>query len=422
MRTSGLSLDQAPPLAVPAGFFACAPVALVLAGLALLRFGSAALTTPWAPATFGLTHLGTLALLGSVMLGAVYQMVPVVVGGRVPGIKLAYGVWACWVSGVLALVWGLLGPSPGAAFAGITLLGPALLGFVVPVAWALVKASSTSTTARGMRLAVLAFFTIAMLGLYMAHGHTGHRFPGARPLFIRVHLALAFAGWVGGLLSAVSWQVVPMFFLAKPVDERVQRLVLGGTAAAFLPLAALVTGSDDHAVLLAVPAVLAVLVVHPAVTLRSIAVRTRKRSDASLRAWQAGLVCAFPTALLLVPAHLSADPRWALAAGWLGILGWAGLVMHGMLTRILPFLIWFHRFSPLAGKQKIPSMKDLLPNRRAGVGLVLQGAALLAGLVAIGARSSLAAQLAGLLLIGTGAWIAAWMVALLQRFPEAPAT
>ena len=421
MKTSGLSLDQAPPLSVPAGFFACAPVALVLAGLTLLRFDIAALATPWAPATFGLTHLGTLALLGSVMLGAIYQMVPVIVGGRVPAIKLAYAVLGLWASGVLALIWGLLGPSPDAAFAGITLLGPALLFFLVPVGWALKKAASTSTTARGMRLALLAFFTIAMLGLYMAHGHTGHRFPGPRPLFIRVHLSLAFAGWVGGLLAAVSWQVVPMFFLAKPVDERVQKLVLAGTAAAFLPLAALVTGSDDHAALLAVPAVLAVLVVHPVVTLRSIAARTRKRSDASLRAWQVGLACAFPTALLLAPAHLSPDPRWALAAGWLGIVGWAGMVMHGMLTRILPFLVWFHRFSPLAGKQRIPSMKDLLPNRRAGVGLGLQGAALVAGLVAIGTGWSIAAQLAGLLLVATGCWLAGWMVVLLRRHPDAPA-
>ena len=34
-----------------------------------------------------------------------------------------------------------------------------------------------------------------------------------------------------------------------------------------------------------------------------------------------------------------------------------------MLYKIVPFLIWFHRFSTLVGKVKVPLLKDVLPEK-----------------------------------------------------------
>ncbi len=42
--------------------------------------------------------------------------------------------------------------------------------------------------------------------------------PVDRAPWIRVHLVAAFLGWVGGLIGAVSWQVLPMFYLAAPLS------------------------------------------------------------------------------------------------------------------------------------------------------------------------------------------------------------
>ena len=44
--------------------------------------------TSWAPTSLALAHLGTLGMLGMVMLGALYQMTPVVAGSPVPRIRV----------------------------------------------------------------------------------------------------------------------------------------------------------------------------------------------------------------------------------------------------------------------------------------------------------------------------------------------
>ena len=80
----------------------------------------------------------------------------------------------------------------------------------------------------------------------------------------------------------------------------------------------------------------------------------------------------------------------------------AGLVLHGMLTRIVPFLVWFHRFSEDAGRPGVPSMRQLMPNERARVGLILHGAAVLLGAAAIVSGVSTLLQVAGVVLAAAG--------------------
>ena len=108
MPTGGLSLDQAPPLAVPVTFFVTAPVAAFAAGVLLLVEGSAALTSSWLPQTLALTHLGTLGFLAMVMLGALYQLIPVVAGSRVRGVRSAHAVHVLLSLGLVGLVTGLM--------------------------------------------------------------------------------------------------------------------------------------------------------------------------------------------------------------------------------------------------------------------------------------------------------------------------
>lgn len=422
MKTAALSLDQAPPLALPASFFVLAPVALGGAGLLLLRHGAGALTSPWLPATLGLTHLGTLGLLGSVMLGALYQMCPVVAGQRVPLPGLARAVCGAWVVGVSALVVGLGLGWPAAVRFALALLGAALLGFVGPVGVALARSSHRDATVAGMRLALAGLLAVGGVGVFVAWGHATGHFLGPRPLWVRGHLVLGLVVWVGGLLTAVSWQVVPMFYLGQPVSPWARWAVGGSVAVSGVGvLAALAVGSADAVVGAAVPGVLGIGVAHPLLTLRSLALRRRRRVDPSARAWQGGLVCGLVAAGLVAPAHLAADPRWALAMGWLVVLGWAGGILHGVLLRIVPFLVWFHRYSPLVGlRDDVPAMRDLLEPRRVQIGLGLHGGAVIAGLATIATGLDPVAWATGALLLATGSWLAVSLVLVLGSRPGPP--
>ena len=412
--TGALRLDQAPPLAVPMTFFVTAPIAAFAAGGLLLAYGAPVLVSNWLPQTLALTHLGTLGFLAMTMFDALYQLAPVVAGARVPAVGLSRAVHALLVLGLAGLVIGLITATTVVTMVAVLSLALAVILFLVPMSRALHRAPTRNATVSGMRLAITSFLLVTVLGLWMAHGHIGMPFPGSRALWVQVHLSIAFLGWVGGLISAVSWQVLPMFYGATPHSEASNRVTLAGIALG-ITLPTLVLALDFAGVLptswpepsrlaalCALPAVIAVWCLQPFWALRGIANRRRRRRlDASLLYWRTGLGLAALTALLSVPAHLLSDPRFSLAVGWLAIWGWAGLIVHGMLSRIGPFLVWFHRFSPALGRVQVPSLRALLPDAWMRLGFTLHLTSVLVGLAAIGSGADWLARLTGLLVMTT---------------------
>ena len=418
MKTGGLSLDQAPPLWVPATFFVTVPVACLAAGVLLMVQGAAPLAAPSTPGSMALTHLGTLGVLGGAMLGAMYQLVPVAAGAPVPAPRLAAVVAAAFVLGEAALVLGLATSQQVPLRLGAASLAVALALFLVPVGIAVTKAPGRGPTVLGMRVAVGALAALAVLGLTLAAARAGWLPPPPDwAATRRAHLGLARLVWVGGLLAAVSWTVVPMFYVAAEVPGRLRAAVVTGQAISLvaLPAAALLSAPGPALLAAAAPAVLGSWLLHPAGTLQSLKNRRRKRADPSLRSWQAAMGAALTLPLLGAAWLVWPTPRLGVALGWVAVWGWAAMAIHGMLGRIVPFLVWFHRFSGRLGEPGVPSMKAMLPDRRLKLGLQVHGATLGLGLAAIATGWATAARATGLGIAVTGAWLGAWLVAVLRR-------
>jgi hypothetical protein len=265
----------------------------------------------------------------------------------------------------------------------------------------------------------------------MAHGHIGMQFPGPRGLWIQVHLSVGFLGWVGCLISAVSWQVLPMFYMASAQSQAAKRATLGligvgvllPVLVLFLELAGAIPSGWPAASRLAavgaLPAAFAVWGLQPVLSLRSLSLRRRRRVDHSRLFWHAGLCGAFLSAAAALAAHLLPHPRWVLLLGWLAVWGWAGMIVHGMLTRIVSFLVWFHRFTPLIGLVPVPSMRRLMPNEWTRAGFILHVASVLVGVAAILSGVDWLARLTGVLLMATAAQLGHSIFhALRYRAPE----
>lgn len=424
MKTAGLSLDQAPQLSIPASFFLSMPIGILLAGGILLQTGSAALVSPWMPQALALTHAGTLGVLAMGMFGALYQMTPVVAGTPVPFTRLAHLVHILLLAALACFSWRLLGGPTQAMSAAIVCFGLALPAFLLPLGWALVRAATQDETVQGMRLAVASLVLITLIGLFLAGGFAGGAFLAKRMLLMQVHLTIALAGWVGGLIMAVSWQVIPMFYLAPGPGKAAKRqLLLTLSSGLLLPLLLVFTGVGfggfltpaQLAAAAAMPAAIVIWLLHPALTLRSIGQRQRKRSDASLLFWQVGLGIGLLLTPLAVAAVLLPDPRWQVLFGWLAIWGWAAMIMHGMLSRIVPFLVWFHRYSARVGIEVVPSMRSLLSQNRIKTGLVLHLASVVLGVMAILFQANWMAQLTGLLLVATAISLATMLLNVLSH-------
>jgi len=232
---------------------------------------------------------------------------------------------------------------------------------------------------------------------------------------MQLHLSLGLLGWVGTLLMAVSWKVLPMFYLSEAVDPRHARAALllvgirlGGSVLALM--ARLVSLQ-----LTLTPLAGAVVwVAHPLSTLRALSRRRRRRAHGSVWFWRAGMgfgLCAGPLAV----ASLWLDsPVWPLLFGWVAIWGWAGMVIYGLLCRIVPFLVWFHRLSRLIGVVDVPPMRRILADRWVRQALWVHLTSVVLGAGAILSGTDLAARVCGLGLVAVGLSLGASLVTALR--------
>ncbi|MGH7506721.1 MAG: hypothetical protein ACRELX_13765, partial [Longimicrobiales bacterium] len=92
-----------------------------------------------------------------------------------------------------------------------------------------------------------------------------------------------------------------------------------------------------------------------------------------------GLALAGPVVLA------GASPRAATAYVLVVILG-ISLFVAAHYFKIVPFLVWYHRFGPLAGKQPVPRVSELYSQRAATAAgaLLVMGVAGLTVTVALG--------------------------------------
>ena len=58
-----------------------------------------------------------------------------------------------------------------------------------------------------------------------------------------------------------------------------------------------------------------------------------------------------------------------LSSSWLGFSGFIAYIIIGHLYKIVPFLVWFERFSAFVGKKKVPMLADMIPNKSANMQL-----------------------------------------------------
>jgi len=389
-------------------FLYTAPVALMVAGGLLWSWGSLALSTPWSSFTLSLTHTVTLGFLTMTALGAFYALAS---REGVEGIarpRLSHLVYYCLLLAALGLVWGTAQSQSTPVFIAIAGAGVAVVTFIFQAALALRRSVGGGAAIRGLRLALWGFSLAVFLGVWLAHGHGGMRFPGLRSLWMQVHLCIALVGWLGGILVALSLVALPANFDAPVLEKKPLDGVLGLTAVGiFVPFALLLYGYffvptqsqgwiEPWALGALVPAMVAIWLIHPGLCLSSLAAGA---GGPGLRHWQLGLALGPVVFFVGIAAWFWSEVQLGMLFGWLAVLGWAGTLFSGLLVSTVPWLI----AQPDSSSAPADSLAWL--SRGSGVALALHGAAVVAGALGILIRSDSLCRLAGGLVFVDGAWL-----------------
>ncbi len=367
MITTGLSLEQAPPFDVPLRFFLTAPWFLVLAALLLLWQGPAVFASRWLPVTLALTHLLTVGFMAQVMVGALLQMLPVVVGVVVPRPRLTAAlIHVPLTLGALVLPLAFLSGRPGWFHPAMGLLGFGFGVALTAILIALWRAPVANSTVVALRCALGALLVTLGLGLALGvYWCCGLGLPVI--VLTHVHTAWGLLGWTVLLVVGVAYQVVPMLQMTPPYPGWFMRGFAPLMAALLLAWSVLALVGTEG-MMKWVGAALAVGIASFAGVTGYLLTRRRRRiGDPTLGYWWIGMTSLLAGALLwwatlLIPA-LAQQPHIELLLGVLSIFGFAVAVINGMLYKIVPFLAWFHLQAQLLGRAKTPHMKQLLPEK-----------------------------------------------------------
>lgn len=369
-----LALDASPALAAPLRFFLNAPAFGIIAAALLWYAGPSAFYTRWSAFALAATHLLTLGVFASVMVGALIQILPVVAGANVAAARTSATCIHILLSvGTVALA-GAFVTSHTELFLIAALACSVACGWFVAACFVGLRRAREANPSgvrdilRAVRLALIALAVTIMLGAALALS-LAHPLALAIVGMTNVHLLWGLAGWIGLLTAGVAYQVIPMFQVTEPYPRRLARLF---APLSFMAIAlASVAVWFDRTLALGASVSLAALPfaaygVFAVVTLALLHGRKRSSPDTTTLYWRTSMVSVLGAPLAWTAARVTGHPSLDVALGVLVLVGAIQSAISGMLYKIVPFLLWYHLQATLDTRSPIvPKVKAMLPDERA---------------------------------------------------------
>lgn len=415
-KKASIADAHAPSVAIPLRFVLTG-IASFIAAMTWLAFRPDLLATyHYNQYIIAVTHLFVLGWLCSVIMGAMYQLVPVALETKLYSEKLArwhYVLHTVGFAGMVAMfwVWDMKQVGHfGSAF------GFGVILFAYNLTRTLLRIPRWNVVAVGITSALFWLVMTMVAGLFLASAKCWPKINPLDPIAsMHAHAHLGVLGFFVMMLVAVSYKLIPMFTLSEVRNPRraLTSIVLLNVGLLGLAFTVLLGSAWKLAFALVAIAGLVCFGVEVLAILRS---RKRAVLDWGLKQFLVALALLAPLSALAIMLCWPGLPLTALTAqletvyGLLALLGVLSFAIVGMLHKVIPFLVWYASYSKQIGRAKVPSLSDLYSERlqKISFAFLMLGLASMCLSAALGHERAVQASLVALLL-GLGAF--GWNVA-----------
>jgi len=371
-----VSREFAPPFSLIAPYFWLGSIFFLIADFVLLFLHADA--TRFDLGVVAWAHLFLLGFVMMVIFGAMAQLVPVVLEVGHFSVDFYYLIWPLLGLGTVGMVLGFT-IAPGLLPYGGVLVLLSMIIYLADTILTLRKVEHFSLTVKTVAATNLFLLLGILVGFAMALG-IGAGVAVAIDKWLGTHIVLVLGGYVTLTIVGMSMILLPMFGLSHGFNEKpVHR--------AFILLAASVSLYFFDTLLGAGwfhPLAVLGMMISMGLYLYQIwlinQTRARKEWDIWYRSMVVGYLSLAAALLLGAVGYIGQLEHWTLTAAWFLVMGFFTFLITGHLYKIVPFLVWFERYSPLVGKKKVPMLADMVPVKMADfqfafstLGLILGG-------------------------------------------------
>ena len=362
-----LTTPYTPPFKVVRQYFIIATIAFILLNGLMLFSYQYIQGYHFQPRLLSFVHIGVLGWATMIIMGAMTQLVPVILETSLYSVRIArWGLWLYLfgVAGIAGHFWLLAGGAKGMALVAITAF-LAIILFVANIGFTLRKVKTINITVVHIIAAIIYLATVATFGLLLGLNLSFPFLRGNHLHYLPLHAAIGFAGWFSMVIMGVCYKLLPMCSTSYHY-----RTWPGWTAFWLVNIGILgivvefILGNPFYSAVL----IAAGLLMFSYQVWLIMAGRMRKTLDLGLRHTMLAYGYLPITALLGLYIALNygipvVRQRVILIFGFTVIFGCITFLVIGMMYKIVPFLVWFHKYSDKVGKEKVPLLKDMFSER-----------------------------------------------------------
>ncbi len=362
MELNGLSVDQAPPISAPVRFFIAAPLFGIIAGILMFFNESSVLMGRFSVDSIVIAHALTIGFLGFVMLGALTQMLPVLVGAKMP--KVAFVSKYSFILltlGLLFMIAGMLGQNTLFTSLAAFGLGAGFLMMIGSMAIALKGVSNFTPTVKAISTSLVFATLIVIMGLYLLYSYITDDITAFHVIIANVHSVWAVFGFAGILIIGVAFQVLPMFYVAPKFKSFCKKRVVWLISTGLVMWLLLTLFKEDWT-LFAKSWIAMFFWAFATTVWLKLNKRKRPISDVTVWYWRSASLFLTLGSFLWIFDEYFKHEYIVMVAILIGG-GFIMSIMIGMLYKVVPFLVWFHLNG--MGYMSIPTINEMIDKKLA---------------------------------------------------------
>ena len=364
MNFSGLSTDQAPPISAPLRFFITAPLFGILAGILMLLSDTSSLMSRYSIDSIIVTHTITIGFFSFVMFGALTQMLPVLAGAKIYKVKIVTQIAHILMSfGLILMIVGLIENSSLYLTLSFISLGSGFTLMIVFVSLAITNIKNITATVRAMATSLFFAFTILIMGLFLLYSYITESHSEFHFVVANIHSVMAIFGFAGILIIGVSFQVLPMFYVAPHFKNFCKNYVVYLISLGLFLWLILNIFAEEYALIGKFLVALFFLAFATTVW-KKLNERKRPIVDVTIWYWRASSIFLSLGTFLWIFDEFFKYEYIVMVAILIGG-GFIFSIIIGMLYKIVPFLVWFHLNAK--GYMSIPTITQMIDKRLAKI-------------------------------------------------------